>query len=71
MISEKLRRELITARSRGLRQYEIARKARLHPTTLSALVHNAIPVRRNDRRVLAVGHVLGLGEAECFEGEQQ
>ena len=67
MISEKLRHELITARTRGRRQYEIARRARLHPSTVSALVHNAIPVHPNDRRVIAIGRVLGLKAADCFD----
>lgn len=71
MISAKFRSELIIARSRGLRQYEIARKAKVHPTVLSAFVHDAIPVRRDDARVVAVGRVLGLEPAECFEREDE
>lgn len=67
MVSEKLRHALIAERIRGARQYEVARKAALHPTVLSAIVRGAIPVKRNDRRVLRLGEVLGLKPDECFE----
>ena len=67
MISENLKRELLIARARGTKQYEIARRAGLHPSVLSAIVHAAIPVRRGDRRVLRLAEVLGVSEADCFE----
>ncbi len=51
------------------RQYRIAHKANLHPSTLSQLLNGIYPVKPNDPRVLAVGVVLGLSEEECFEAE--
>ena len=67
MISNKLRHELIAARSRGTRQYVIAREAGVHPTIVSALLNAAIPTRRGDERVVRIGAVLGLTHEECFE----
>ncbi len=56
-------------RCSGERQYRIAHKAHLHPSTLSQLLNGIYPVKPNDPRVLAVGVVLGLSEEECFEAE--
>ncbi len=67
MVSSKLRREVLLLRSRGVRQYELARRARLHPTVLSALLNGAIPVRHADERVVRVGQVVGVPAVECFD----
>jgi hypothetical protein len=67
MLSTKLRQELIAARSRGTRQYVIARRAGVHPTIVSALLNEAIPIKHGDDRVIRIGAVLGLGADECFE----
>jgi hypothetical protein len=66
-VSQRLRHELIRRRCEGAKQYEIARAAGLHPTTLSSLIHDILPLRERDPRVLAVGRVLGLRDEECFE----
>ena len=47
--------------------YRIARKANVHPTVLSRLIHGADPVKENDNRILAIAQVLGLAPHECFE----
>ncbi len=49
-----------------MRQYEIARRADIHPTILSAILHGAIGVRRDDARVARVAAVLGLRPENCF-----
>jgi hypothetical protein len=70
MVSAKLRSEVLLLRSRGVRQYELARKARIHPTILSAILNSAIPVRAGDQRVVRVGAVVGVSAAECFDNEE-
>jgi hypothetical protein len=67
VLSAKLRQELIAARSRGTRQYVIARQAGVHPTIVSALLNAAIPIKPRDERVIRIGAVLGLMPEECFE----
>jgi hypothetical protein len=47
--------------------YQIARKARLHHSTLSKLLCGIDEVKPNDPRIIAVGKVLGLSAEECFE----
>jgi hypothetical protein len=47
--------------------YRIAMEAGIHPSVLSRLLHGADYVRPNDLRVVAVGAVLGLNPADCFE----
>jgi transcriptional regulator with XRE-family HTH domain len=70
MISERLRHEVLIARSRGLRQYEIARRARLHPTVLSAILHDAIPLQADDARLARLAAVLEIPPSECFAGDE-
>jgi transcriptional regulator with XRE-family HTH domain len=64
---DKLRHEILLARSRGTRQYEIARRAGLHPTVLSAILTGAVQVGPGDARIVRVAEVLGLTPAECFD----
>lgn len=60
-------RELFAAvKLSPLPAYQIARKARLHPSTLSRIIHGAELVRSGDPRVLAVARVLGLRPEACF-----
>jgi hypothetical protein len=64
MVSKKLRAKVKLCRRR---QYEIARAAGIHPTTLSRILNNAEPIKYSDPRVVAVGRLFGLSVAECFE----
>src|SRR5436189_2033199 len=66
-VSSRLSLECLRRRCEGQRQYDIARAAGLHPTTLSSLLNDIVPLRENDPRVLAIGHVLGISDADCFE----
>ena len=52
-------------------RYRIAHEAGLHPATLSKLLTGAERVKPDDARVIAVGRVLGLGAAECFEDDRR
>ena len=62
-------RKFIEALKLGsLPAYRTALSAGLHPATLSKLIHGCEKIRPNDRRILAVGEVLGLKPEECFEG---
>jgi hypothetical protein len=70
-VSARLRHEVIRRRCEGTKQYDIARAAGLHPTTLSSLLHDIVPIREGDSRVLAVGRVLGIPDADCFEPFRQ
>lgn len=48
------------------RAYEIAHKARLHPSTLSKILNGIEDVRSGDPRVLRIARVLRLKPSECF-----
>jgi len=48
--------------------YKLAQEAGLRdPGIVSRLIHGMGKVWPNDRRVLAIGEVLGLAPGECFE----
>jgi hypothetical protein len=64
-LSDRIKDELWQRRSRGTRLYEIARRARVNPTTLSAMLHDVIPVAAHDKRVQRLAGVLGLTLEEC------
>ena len=49
--------------------YKIAWEAGIHPVLLSKIIHGYDRLWPNDRRVLAVGKILGLNSDECFEEE--
>ena len=49
------------------RAYMIAHAAGLHPSTLSRLINGIDRVKPNDPRVIALGRVLGIPPAECFD----
>ena len=66
-VSMRLRHELLRRRCQGTKQYEVARAAGLHPTTLSCLINDIVPLRENDPRVLAVARVLGVPDDQAFE----
>jgi hypothetical protein len=64
MVSESLRRAVKLSH---LRAYQIAQLVNLHPATLSRIVNRIEPVKSGDPRVLAIGKIVGLSEAECFQ----
>ena len=47
--------------------YKISMQAGIHPNTLSKILHNAIPIRKDDKRILRIGEILGLTSGELFE----
>ena len=49
------------------RKYKIAKRAGVSPWTLSKIIHGAIPIRENDRRVVALARAVGVPEEEAFE----
>jgi hypothetical protein len=51
--------------------YKIAWEAGLHPVILSKILHGYDRLWPNDRRVLAVGKILGLRPEECFSFEEK
>jgi hypothetical protein len=62
VVSELFYSRVKTAR---VKQYLLARLAGVDPAVLSRWLHGA-PVNRGDARVIAIGRMLGLIEAECF-----
>jgi hypothetical protein len=68
MISERLRVAIrMAARKTGTRQYQLARKAGLHPVSLSDLMRGSRDVELWDARVVALGDAVGVPPGECFE----
>lgn len=65
-VSPRLLETLRLERERGVKQYAIARAARLHPSTVSCLVNSIVPIREHDARVIRLGAALGLRPEECF-----
>lgn len=57
-------------RLNNIRMYKIAQMAGIHHTTLSRIINGIERIKKNDPRVIRVGHVLGLKPNECFEEEQ-
>lgn len=66
-ISARLRDELWRRRSRGTKQYEIARRSKINPSVLSAIVNDAIPLTAEDDRIKRLAGVLGLRPEDCVE----
>ena len=50
--------------------WRICQEAGVCATALSKILHGAISVRRGDRRVIAVGSLLGLKPSQCFENDR-
>ncbi len=50
------------------RQYRLAQRVGLHPSTLSRWINGIESVRVGDPRVIRLGQLLGLRGNECFEG---
>jgi len=63
-VSQKLRNAV---RLSDLRVYEIAHRAGLHPSMVSKLIHGAEIPKPRDKRVIAIGRVVGLPESACFD----
>ena len=49
------------------KNYVIAHKAGIHPSTLSKIINGIERVKRGDERVLRIGRAVGLKEADLFE----
>ena len=47
--------------------YRICQRAGVNASTLSRLINGIDPVKPKDPRIIAVGEVLGVPPAECFE----
>jgi hypothetical protein len=68
-VSKKLKLELLKRRAAGAKQYEIAKSAKVHPTILSSLINDALPLKDDDQRVLRLAVVLGVAARHAFERE--
>lgn len=71
--SKKWFERLKQTKKRGTPYYKIARAANppVYPPDLSKIIHNGLPLKAGDKRIVAIGRLLGLSAAECFaeEGE--
>jgi hypothetical protein len=65
-VSQKLRLAVLQATCNGTRQYQIARAANIHPTVMSALLHDIRRVQPDDPRVIAIGKIVGIDPPDCF-----
>jgi hypothetical protein len=61
------KRLLHAVKTSGERQYRLAQKLNMHPSTLSCWVNGIVPVPVDDPRILELGALLGLAASECFE----
>ena len=65
-VSPTIRARLWQCRANGERQADIARRAGLHPATVSQLVNGLIPVQHGDERVLKLAAALNVPATEAF-----
>lgn len=49
------------------RHYRIAQEAEMHPSTLSKLLNDMIPIHEDDERVLRLARSVGISPSEAFE----
>jgi hypothetical protein len=49
--------------------YRLAQKAGVNPSVLSKLMRGYQPVKDGDKRIIAIGNLLGINSQDCFEGE--
>ena len=66
-ISERLKSAVWDWRSKGRKQYELANRAGLDPTVVSALLSGAQPIRENDARVLRLAKALRVPVRDAFD----
>lgn len=50
-----------------IRNYHIAHAAGLHPSTLSRIICGIERIKKQDRRVIAIGKVVGIRADDCFQ----
>ena len=68
MVSEKLKLAVLNRRV-TTKQYAIAKAAKLHPTTFASLMHDALPIKDGDARVLRIAQAVGVAAKDAFERE--
>lgn len=61
------RQFLIRLKLHELPAYRIAQQAGVNQNTLSRLINGIDPIKPRDERIIAVGKIIGLRPAECFE----
>ncbi len=61
---------LIQLKFNRLPAYRIAQNAGVNPNTLSRLVNGIDPVRPRDKRIIAVGEIIGLSASACFSDSE-
>lgn len=63
--------KVFEAKKSGMPLYKLAMAAQVYPPDLSKIIHHGTPLKVNDRRVLAIGKLLGLNPNECFSEDQE
>lgn len=49
--------------------YRLAQKAGVNPSVLSKLMRGYQPVKNGDKRITAIGKLLGFSSQDCFDEE--
>ena len=66
VVSQRLRSALWEKRRDGAKQFELARRADMHPSQFSQIVNDIIPIQPGDERVKRIAAVLGVPVTEAF-----
>jgi hypothetical protein len=66
-VSQRLRSAVWAKRAEGVKQFQLAQAADVHPSIFSAIVCDIIPIQPNDERVIRIGAVVGLTPEQCFD----
>jgi transcriptional regulator with XRE-family HTH domain len=68
MLTDRIRNAVKTSHER---QYRLAQRVGVHPSVLSAWLNGISHPKPGDPRVVALGNLVGVPEAECFEDEPE
>ena len=68
MLSDRLR---TAVRLSSERQYRLAHRIGVHPSTLSQWLIGFAEPKAGDARVIALGRLVGVPESECFAPETE
>jgi len=70
-ISAELRAAIWAKRAAGVKQAQLAALAEMHPTTLSQIACDLVPLHDDDPRVKRIAEVVGVPLERAFTKERQ
>lgn len=65
-VSPVLRAAVWQRRAAGEKQADLARAAKVHPTTFSALINDLVPIQPGDERVKRIAAVVNVRPIDAF-----